>query len=170
LLNLKENSIRRKAEKLQKKLNKRQPVVKPVKTVAILNNPDSNLTFENLKYLQNVLGLSSSQFDIFTFKQKNDNYNELRGIVASKEVFNSFGKIKSPEIITFLDKNYDLFLDFTGLSNIYEKFLSLSIKANFRVGYFHEEELYDLMVEVPFGDVKAFSNEAARYLKIIGLI
>ena len=170
MFKLRENSIQRKTKKLLRQYSKRSPEVEPVKTVAILNNPDSSLSFENLKYVQKSLGLSSSQFNIFTFKQKNDNYNELRGIVASKEVFSTLGKIKSPEIEEFLDKKYDLLLDFTNLSNIYEKYLSLAIQSNFRVGYINDEELYDLMINVPVGDIKHFTDEAVRYLRIIGLI
>jgi len=170
LFQLKENSIKRKINALIKALSKRQIVVKPVQKVAILNNPQSNLNFENLKYVQKALNLSSSQFDIFTFKEKNDHYNELRGIVADKNVFSTLGKIKTPEIVEFLDKNYDLLLDFTGMSNLYEKYFSLAIKASFRVGYIDEEELYDLMLNIPKKNVKLFAEETAKYLKIIGLL
>jgi ABC-type Fe3+/spermidine/putrescine transport system ATPase subunit len=153
LLNLKEHNIQNKTKRLIKDLSKRSLVVKPAQKIAILNNPQSNLTFENLKYLQKALQRSSNQFDIFTFKAKTDHYNELRGIVADKTVFSSFGKIKSPEIKDFLSKDYDLLLDFTKMSNLYEKYLSLAIKSNFRVGYKHPEALYDLMIEVPAGDM-----------------
>jgi hypothetical protein len=101
LLNLKEHNIQNKAKRLIKDLSKRSLVVKPAQKIAILNNPQSNLTFENLKYLQKALQRNSSQLDIFTFKSKTDHYNELRGIVADKSVFSSFGKIKSPEIKDF---------------------------------------------------------------------
>jgi len=170
LFNLKEKNIQRKTDKLIRNLQDKSIKVYPVKRVAVLNNPNSQLNFENLKYVQKALNLSSSQFDIFTFKEKNDNYNELRGIVASKEVFSNFGKIKSPEILEFLDKKYDLLLDFTGLTNLFEIYFSLSIQTNFRVGYLNDEGLYDLMLEVPQGDIKHFADETARYLKIIGLI
>ena len=170
MFNIKENSIRRKTKELVKTLSKRQIPSGPVRKVAVLNNPQSNLTFENLKYVQKTFNLSSSQFDIFTFKDKNDHYNELRGIVADKNVFSTLGKIETPEILEFLDRSYDLLLDFTNMSNFYEKHLSLSIKASFRVGYLNEEALYDLMLDVPKGDIKLFADETARYLKIIGLL
>ncbi len=170
MLKFKEHIIKKKIEKLQQTLDNRSMEIKPVKTVAILNNPKSNLTFDNLKYLQKALGLSSSQFDIFTFKEKNDHYNELRGIVASKDIFSTFGKIKTPEILEFLDKKYDLLIDFTGQTTLYEQFFSLTIKANFRIGYMHPGETYDLMLNVPQGDIKKFADETARYLKIIGLL
>jgi hypothetical protein len=170
LFQLKKHSINKKIDRLINRQKKRSFTVKTVKTVAILNNPKSNLTFNNLKYVQKSLNLSSSNFDIFTFKNKNEHYNELRGIVASKDVFSLFGSIKTPEITKFLDKEYDLLLDFTGMSNIYEKYLSLAIKANFRVGYSNKEELYDMMLQVKQGDVKTYIDETVRYLKIIGLI
>ena len=144
--------------------------VKPAQKIAVLNNPQSNLTFNNLKMLQKTYGLSSNQFEIFTFKDKNDHYNELRGIVASKDVFNGFGKLKSPEIIEFLDKKYDLLLDFTNVSNIYEQYFSLSIQANCRIGYFNDEELYDLMLDIPVGDIQNFAAESKKYLQIIGIL
>jgi len=90
--------------------------------------------------------------------------------VASKDVFNGFGKLKSPEIIEFLEKKYDILLDFTNLTNDYEQFFSLSIQANCRIGYFNEEELYDLMLEIPVGDIQNFATESKRYLKIMGIL
>jgi len=87
LINIKENRIRSKVKKLKKQLSGRQVMVKPANKIAILNNPQSNLTFNNLKILQKTYGLSSSQFEIFTFKNKNDNYNELRGIRGFQRCF-----------------------------------------------------------------------------------
>jgi len=170
LLHLKENTIRRKVDKLKTRLSKKQIIVKPARKIAVLNNPQSNLTFDNLKFLQKTYGLSSSQFNIFTFKEKNDHYNELRGIVASKDVFNAFGKLKSPEIIEFLDKKYDLLLDFTNLSNIYEQYFSLSIQANCRIGYYHDEQLYDLMLNISLGDIKNYALESVKYLRVLGIL
>jgi len=143
---------------------------KPIVKVAVLNNPASNLTFDHLKYVQKALGLRSNQFDIITYKEKKDNFNELRGLLVTKDIFSSFGKIKLPEVETFLSKDYDLLLDFTGMSNVYEKFLSLSINANCRVGYQNDEELYDIMLVVNKGDIQSFIDETKRYLTIIGLL
>ena len=170
LFHLKENSIKRKINASIKALNKRPEVVKPVRRVVILNNPQSKLDFENLKYIQKVFDLSNIQFDIFTFKEKNGHYNELPGIVADKNIFSVFGKIKTPEIQEFLEKKYDLLLDFTGMPNLYEKYLSLAIKASFRVGYINDDELYDLMLDIPKKNIKLFADETVKYLKIIKLI
>ncbi len=170
MFSFKENSIERKITLLINVLSERSMPLKPIRKVAILNNPKSKLNFENLKYVQRAINLSSSQFDIFTFKEKNDHYNELRGIVADKSVFSTFGNIKTPEILEFLDRRYDLLLDFTAMTNLYEKYLSLSIKASFRIGYFNEDELYDFMLNIPKGNIKLFADESVKYLRIIGLL
>jgi len=170
LLKLKKNNIRRKVRKLLAKKPMEVLQIKPVKSVVILNNPDSNLNSENFKYLQKSLGLNNNQFGILTFTQKKDQYNELKGIVATKKVFSIFGNVKDPEILEFLNNQYDLLIDFTNLSNVYEKYFSLLIKSDFRVGYINDEELYDLMINVPFGDIKSFIDEMTKYLKIIGSI
>jgi len=150
-------------------LRKKSVVVKPVQKVAILNNPQSNLSLQSLQYLEKALGLNSSSFEIFTIKERKDNYNELRGVIATTDSFNTFGKIKSETITAFLNREYDLLIDFTNASNIIEKYFSLAIKANFRVGFSNDEEIYDLMILVKEGEIKRFIDEMIRYFKIIGL-
>ncbi len=148
----------------------RSALVKPIKQIAILNNTTSKLDFKNLKYIQKSLGISSDNFSIFTIKQKNDNYNELRGIFATKDDISAFGKIKSPEIVAFLDKKYDLLIDLTQAESIIEKYFSLSIPADFRVGYDIDERIYDLMLGVEKGDIHTFADEMHKYFTILGLI
>jgi len=166
---IKNRVIKKNINNMTKTLRNRSVIVKPVQKVAILNNPQSNLTLQNLQYLEKALGLNSSSFEIFTIKERKDNYNELRGIIATIDSFNAFGKIKSETISAFLEREYDLLIDFTNVSNIVEKYFSLAIKANFRVGYSNPEEIYDMMVLVKEGDIKGFIDEMIRYLKIIGL-
>jgi hypothetical protein len=166
---IKNRILKRNITTMAKALQKRTVLVKPVKTVAVLNNPQSNLSLQNLQYLEKALNLSSSSFEIFTIKERKDYYNELRGVIATFDSFSAFGKIKSKEISTSISKKYDLFIDFTGTSNIVEKYFSLAIQSNFRVGYTNNDEIYDLMLQVEKGEIKLFIDEMVRYLKIIGL-
>ena len=169
MINLKENIIKRKNKKLKKELSGRQIQIKPVQKIAVLNNTSSNFRLDKWQLLQKLFGKNHS-FDILTFKQKNEVFHEFPGIIASKDDFTSFGKIKNPEILDFLDREYDLLLDFTRQSNLYEVFLSLSVKANCRVGYYHPDELYDLMHDIPVGDVDNYLHESLKYLKILGVL
>jgi hypothetical protein len=166
---IKNKILKRNITAMANAMQKHTVLVKPVKKVAILNNPQSNLSLQNLQYLEKALNLNSESFEIFTIKHRKDNYNELRGVIATIDSFNMFGKIKSETINKFLNQKYDLLIDFTNTSNIVEEYFSLAIKAGFRVGYANDKEIYDLMLQIDKGKIKAFIDEMMRYLKIIGL-
>jgi len=168
ILNIKENIIRNKTKQLKKQLSDGYLDAKqPIRRIAILNNPVSKLTYDRLKYIEKITGLDTRNFDILTVKGRNDNYNELRGVIATKSDFSVFGKITSTEILEFLDRNYDLLVDFTGIQNEIELYFSLAIKSKFRVGYFLDDNIYDLMLDVKHGDIKAYTDELIRYLRIL---
>jgi hypothetical protein len=167
LISLKNSTINKQIRKKTADLTDRNVITQPIKTVAILNNTTSNLNLKNLKYLEKSLGFESSQFSIFTVKNKRDNYNELRGTVVDKTIFNNFGKIKSEKVDAFLNNKYDLLIDFTNIENNVELFFSLAINANIRVGYKHEKEIYDIMLAIEKGNIQTFSDEMVRYLKIL---
>ncbi len=151
-------------------LKKHKPVVSKIKTVAILNNPESKLDIKKLKLLENKLGLDSENFKIFTIKNKKDNFNELRGLVADSLDINLFGAIKNQQIKEFLNEKYDLLIDFTGLKKDLEKYFSLKINAGFRVGYTNDDNIYDLMLDVKYGNIDTFIKEMTFYLELMRLI
>ncbi len=167
---MKKSAVNRKIKKLQKALLQHKPQIKAVKEVVILNSPDSKLDIKRMEQLEKALYLPSTNFHIFTVKEKKDNFNELRGLVADISDINFLGNVKNEQIKAFLEKKYDLLIDFTGLKNELQKYFSLQIKSGFRVGYKTEDDLYDLMLEIENGDLETFINEMQYYLKILHLI
>jgi GTPase involved in cell partitioning and DNA repair len=167
---LKKAAINRKIKKLQKELLNHQPIVKPIREVAILNTPDSKLDVKKMEQLEKALNLHTTHFHIFTVKEKKDNFNELRGLVADISDLNILGNIKNDQIKEFLNKKYDLLIDFTGLKNELQKYFSLKIQSGFRVGYKTDENIYDLMLEIEYGNLQLFIKEMQYYLKILHLI
>ena len=167
---MKKSVVNRKIKKLQKDLSRHKPEVKKVQQVVILNSPDSQLDIKKMEKLEKAMNLHSTSFHIFTVKEKKDNFNELRGLVADISDLNLLGNVKNEQIKAFLNKKYDLLIDFTGLKNELQKYFSLQIKAGFRVGYKTDEDLYDLMLKMKEPNLEVFINEMQYYLKIIGLI
>ncbi len=167
---MKKSIINRKIKNFQKKLLKHQPEIKKVKEVAILNSPNSNLDVKKMELLEKALNLDATNFHIFTVKEKKDNFNELRGLIADVTDLNLLGKVKNEQIKAFLEKKYDLLIDFTGLKTDLQKYFSLQINSSFRVGYKTDEDLYDLMLEIENGQLDIFIKEMKYYLKILGLI
>lgn len=167
---MKKSVINRKIKKLQKDLSTHRPEIRKVKEVAVLNSPDSKLDVKKMALLEKSLNLNTVNFHIFTVKEKKDNFNELRGLIADIKDLNLLGNVKNEQIKEFLSKKYDLLIDFTGLQNELQKYFSLQIKSGFRVGYKTEDDLYDLMMEIENGQLDVFIKEMQYYLKILGHI
>lgn len=167
---MKKSFINRKIRKLKKELLQLKPEVKNIHKVVILNSPDSQLDIKKMEQLGKAMKLHSPSFHILTVKEKKGDFYELRGLVTDISDLNLLGNVKNEQIRAFLNKKYDLLIDFTGLKNELQKYFSLQIKAGFRVGYKTDEDLYDLMLEMEESNLKVFIKEMLYYLKIIGLI
>ena len=155
---------------MTKGLKNKKPVVVKIKKVAILNGQNSGFTIKMLQLLEKYFQLDSTDFYIFTVKNKKDNYNELRGVVADITDINLFGKIKTQQIKNFTENKYDVLIDFTGMQNNIERYFSLKINTGFRIGYASNDNLYDLMLDVPSNDIKTFIKEMKYYMELLKLI
>jgi len=143
----------------------------PIKTVGILVKENSKFDFEGLKRLQKQIPIGSKNFSVLTYKIQNETYNEFRGAFFYEKHVSLTGKIKSKEVSDFLNQEFDMLIDYTAADTIFAKFLTAMSKAKFKVGYFTEDEnLYDLMINVPIDNTKEFNNELIKYLKILNKI
>ena len=167
---MKKKFIHSKIEKLIKNKSGKSPVTTKIQNVAILNNPKSGLDIKKLKILEDSLNLDNSRFHIFTVKEKKDNFNQLHGLIADASDLNMFGQIKNQQIKEFLNKKYDLLIDFTGMEKALEKYFSLMISAGFTVGFITDDASYDLMIRVENNDIPTFIKEMTYYLKLLKMI
>jgi hypothetical protein len=143
-------------------------IAKNIKTVGILVNEHSSFNFEALKKLQREIGSGSSNFQVLTYKESKENYNELRGIIFNEKDIAWNGKIKSDEINSFLNESFDMLIDYTFSNTIPKKFLATISKAKFKVGYANiDDRMYDLMINVTEDDTNKFNTELIKYLKIL---
>ena len=139
-----------------------------IHSVGIIVNEDATFNFERLKKLQKKIPIGSNNFYILTYKNKNENYNEFRGVFFYEKQVTISGKIKSNEVNEFLNKEFDMLIDYTGANTIFSKFLVAKSKAKFKVGHLIEEErLYNFMIDVPLDNADAFNKELIKYLKIL---
>ncbi len=142
-----------------------------IKTVGILVKENSKFDFEGLKRLQKQIPIGSKNFSVLTYKIQNETYNEFRGAFFYEKHVSLTGKIKSKEVSDFLNQEFDMLIDYTAADTIFAKFLTAISKAKFKVGYFTEDEnLYDLIINVPIDNTKEFNNELIKYLKILNKI
>ena len=139
-----------------------------IQSVGIIVNEDASFNFERLKKLQKEIPIGSNNFYVLTYKNKNESYNEFRGAFFYEKQITLSGKIKSNEVNEFLNKEFDMLIDYTGANTIFSKFLVAKSKAKFKVGHLIDEEsLYNFMIDVPLNDADTFNKELIKYLKIL---
>ena len=163
---IKTKAILKKTNRLLKNKNNSLQIAKNIQTVGIIVNEGSDFNFELLKKLQKEVASGSKNFSVLTCKKTNDSYNEFRGVIIKDSDFSWNGSLKSNEIKDFLDKSFDMLIDFTNNTEAYNNFLVAKSKAKFKVGFANEDErLYDLMIVSQ--SVPLFIEELINYLKIL---
>ena len=163
---IKTKAILNKTDKLLKTKNNSLHISKNIQTAGIIVNEGSDFNFDLLKKLQKEIASGSNNFSILTCKKTNDSYNEFRGVIIKDTDFSWNGSLKSNEVADFLNKSFDMLIDFTNNTEVYNNFLVAKSKAKFKVGYANEDErLYDLMIVSQ--SVPLFIDELIKYLKIL---
>jgi len=162
----KSNRILKITNTLLKNKNNSLQVAKNIKTVGIIVNEGSDFNFESLKKLQKEIASGSNNFSILTCKKTTDSYNEFRGIVIKDDDFSWNGTLKSNEILDFLENSFDMLIDLTNNTKVYNNYLTAKSKSKFKVGYANNDErLYDLMINA--NNSTSFISELVKYLKIL---
>jgi hypothetical protein len=158
------------AEKKTKRL-KEKSMLSKISSVAIF--VDESTSFDDKKFieLQNIIKLDNTHFSILTYKDKKSNFNEFRGAVVLQNEINWQGKVTSIDVNSFLDKDFDLLIDYTLANNQKKQLIVAHIKAALKVGFLDDNDgLYDFMIEVNSTEISMFNKELVRYLEILKLI
>lgn len=141
-------------------------ISKNINTVGIIVNEGSTFDFEMLKRLQKQIASGSENFSILTYKNSTDGYNEFRGVIVNEKDFSWNGKLKSKEVKEFLEKPFDMLIDYTKSTTILSKYLAVKSKAKFKVGFANiDKRVYNFMIAVD-KDINLFNKELIKYLNI----
>ena len=165
----KKKQIAKKIERLLKNKDKNNSlqVSKNITSVGIIVDENSNFDFEKLKILQREIASGSKNFSVLTYKATEDNFNEFRGVSITEKDFSWSGKLLSKDITSFLDKPFDMLIDYTKADVIFKMYLVVQSKAKFKVGFANvDDRIYDLMIAVE-NDITIFNKELIKYLKIL---
>lgn len=150
---------------------KQQNSLTKIRKVAIFVDENTSFDDQKFKELQDIIKLDNTHFSVLTYKDKKSNFNEFRGAVVVQNEINWQGKVTSKEVKDFLDKKFDLLIDYTLANNLKKQFIVANIKAIVKVGFLDDNEsLYDFMVEVNSSEISLFNKEMVRYLTILKLI
>ncbi len=164
-----DNKIKRTlAENLK---NKNERVLAKINRLAIFVDNESSFNKGEFENLKDSIKLNSTHFNILTYKEKKENYNEFQGTIVTKKDFNWLAALKSDTVREFIENHYDILIDYTAADSPIKKLIVAQINASFKVGCLDDNnELYDLRIKVDSKEIAVFNKELIRYLKILNLI
>ncbi|WP_196889181.1 DUF6913 domain-containing protein [Aureivirga sp. CE67] len=120
-----------------------------------------------VKLLKKELDLNDTQLQFLIFAEYN------KGEVLEDYFFteNNFGwnaEIKSNYLKDFVQKDFDLLVNFSDIDNLFINLVVLESKAKFKVGFPGiEDNLYQLMIACDTSQIPTFVKELKKYLHIL---
>lgn len=173
LAGLKKKTTQKSYEKQLKSINRSQTAIPThIRTVGIL--ADSRLfgSYDISRNLSKKLGIESKNFEIIIFENLKDDFVAQHYNTFTEKAFGMYGKIKAQNLQDFVKTSYDLLINFSSQSNVYLNLVALQSVAKFKVGFANDDlkEMYDFMIDVEGNKIDIFTDELAKYLKILKLI
>jgi len=88
-----------------------------------------------------------------------------------QESFGLYGKIKNPALDEFLNREFDLLINYSSTEWIFTKVVLIRSQARLKAGFDSEKgDWQDISIKVPANDIDTFHKELIKYLKIMNLI
>ena len=170
LKNLKEKSNQKFINKL---IDSRRlyPSSKKIESVGIVLNLSEFDDFESFRVFFDELKLNPNKIKLAGFTEDYKLVGVSKKLLFSKKQIGWKGKIKSNELETFINTNFDALISYYKQDNLELNLVTARSKANFKIGISHNDErLSDLILDVKPKDFDIFKKELVKYLTILNKI
>ncbi len=172
LLNIK-NTTAHKFIKKQRKANtlNREFNLGSICRVGVLAELSLIQTYDFTKRLSQGLGLRQEDMKVFLFDASGKGQApEFYGICDEKS-FGLNARIKSEALNKFVNREFDLLIDYCDPNLLYPKVIMLKSKARLKAGFEDETNFFnDISIKTPGNDIDTFNAELVKYLQILKLI
>lgn len=139
-----------------------------IETVGIILNAAEFSDADGLKNFFHELGLQLPKITVVLYVEEEKKGERLWGNYFSKKDIGWRGKIKHPELQSFVDTPFDALLGFYQKDLRELKLITASSKAEFKIGLAGvDNRLYDLIFDLAIQDVDLFKSELKKYLTIL---
>jgi hypothetical protein len=166
----KENSNKKYLNKL---LSKRQVNIdnSKVESLGVIINLEETDDFNLFKPLATKLKIHPNNFKVIGFlRDKNVNLNAWDLCFDEKD-FGWKGEIKNIELKSFLDKKFDVLINYYLTEDLELKLMTAASQANFKIGILQSDErLNDLIIKTKIKEFNVFENEVFKYITILNKI
>jgi|SRR5690606_15384394 len=165
---LKENSIKKTIKAINSKPISYVGNESVVRSLAIIINYDTLVDYKPLMDIAKAIHVSNDNTFIAGYVDKvykNVNYMIP---VFSKNSFGINGKVKQEDLQGFLDRPYDVTINYYSKPNLFLEYVSTLCKSELKVGITEgSENVNNLVLKVNEKDYDQFSKELVKYLNIL---
>lgn len=172
LKGLKRNAIKKSVEAYLGGREARSQNISNLKTLAVLIDATQSINIVSLLKLANELGVKSEELKVIGYKE------DQKEIIDDKDTayyndksFGVNGAIKSKSLQDFVDKDFDVLINFYEKNSVELNYVAAASKAKFKVGFAEvDNRINDLIIGSTTNDANLFISELKKYLKILQII
>ena len=116
-------------------------------------------------------GFRKEQITILVYKDKIKSKEVINEPFLSLKNISISGEINKPEVVDFLEKPFDLLINYYDVNKYGILLLSIKSKANFKVGFDTvDKRVNHFIIKELVDNYKEFTSELFKYLKILNKI
>ena len=172
ILNLKKKT----ADKFIKNKQKNTPEskkseVRRIRNVGILAEIGLYRSYDFTKRLSAELGIQEEYLTVLLFDPSGKDEALDHYKVCNEKSFGLYGKIKGVALSHFVEKKFDLLINYCEPDLVYPRIIMIESRAGLKAGYDHEKNFYnDISIRIPGNKIDTFNAELIKYLQILKLI
>lgn len=138
------------------------------KRVGIIIDLDKFSNPEKFEDLRRLLNLDPNAIHLIGYRRNPAKDNALSSSIFSDRDLGWNGVVENNNVLEFLDREYDLLLNYYNENNLMMQLLSIRTKSQLRVGFEGLDPDYnDLILLSDPGDFELFKSELEKYLKVL---
>ena len=145
--------------------------VKVIRNVGVLSELSLFQTYDFTKRLVEGLNLEIEDLKMILFDPSGKDVEPERYRMCSEKDFGFHGKIKSEILNKFVNRDFDLLINYCDPELLFPRIIMLRSKAQMKVGFESESNFFnDISIKTTGNDIDTFNEELVKYLHILKLI
>jgi hypothetical protein len=144
---------------------------KKIRKVGVLAELSLFETYDFRKRLSGELGIEEEDMMVFLFDPSGKENSSNNSKVCNEKSFGLYGSVKAPALANFLEKKFDLLINYCEADQVYDQVIMVRSLAGLKVGYDHPNNFFnDISIKIKGNQLDTFNAELVKYLEILKLI
>jgi len=139
--------------------------------VGILAESDLFQTYDFTRNLSSNFGLDKNSFNIILYRNSKINEELADCNYFSEKDFGMFGKIVGEDLKKFVNKNFDLLINYCTKEDLFSEMVCIKSKAKLVAGFNNKTyNNYDISIKIESNKIDTFNEELTKYLQILKVL